>query len=62
ATASIKVKYDTRRVGRFQKTVTVQSNASNATEVLTIKGEILAPEATQTAPVNTTTGTSKVSK
>jgi len=62
ATASIKVKYDTRRVGRFQKTVTVQSNASNATEVLTIKGEILAPEATQTAPVNTSTGTSKVSK
>ncbi len=62
ATAAIKVKYDTRRVGRFQKTVTVQSNASNATEVLTIKGEILAPEATNTAPVNTTTGTSKVSK
>ena len=62
ATASIKVKYDTRRVGRFQKTVTVQSNASNATEVLTIKGEILAPEATQTAPVNTSAGTSKVSK
>ena len=30
ATASIKVKYDTRRVGRFQKTVTVQSNASKA--------------------------------
>ena len=62
ATAAIKVKYDTRRVGRFQKTVTVQSNASNATEVLTIKGEIIAPEATNTAPVNTTTGTSKVSK
>jgi len=62
ATASIKVKYDTRRVGRFQKTVTVQSNASNATEVLTIKGEIVAPEATQTAPVNTSAGTSKVSK
>jgi hypothetical protein len=62
ATAAIKVKYDTRRVGRFQKTVTVQSNASNATEVLTIKGEILAPAATTTAPVNTTTGTSKVSK
>ena len=62
ATAAIKVKYDTRRVGRFQKTVTVQSNASNATEVLTIKGEVLAPAAAQTAPVNTTSGTSKVSK
>ncbi|MDG1253057.1 MAG: DUF1573 domain-containing protein [Schleiferiaceae bacterium] len=62
ATAAIKVKYDTRRVGRFQKTVTVQSNAANATEVLTIKGEILAPAAANTTPVNTTTGTSKVSK
>ena len=62
ATAAIKVKYDTRRVGRFQKTVTVQSNASNATEVLTIKGEVLAPAAAQTAPVNTTSGTSRVSK
>jgi len=62
ATAAIKVKYDTRRVGRFQKTVTVQSNASNATEVLTIKGEVLAPAAAQTAPVNTTSGASKVSK
>ena len=62
ATAAIKVKYDTRRVGRFQKTVTVQSNASNATEVLTIKGEVLAPNATNTSPTNTSSGSSKVSK
>lgn len=39
--AVIKVKYDTKRVGQFQKTITVVSNASNSTEQLTIKGNVL---------------------
>lgn len=37
-TGEIKVKYDTNRVGPFQKTITVTSNAK--TTVLTIKGTV----------------------
>ncbi|CAI8332200.1 MAG: Uncharacterised protein [Owenweeksia sp. TMED14] len=62
ATASIKVKYDTRRVGRFQKTVTVQSNSKTPTKVLTIKGDVKDVAAVNTAPVNTPMGSSKISK
>lgn len=43
----ITVKYDTRRTGPFTKTVTVQSNASNSTLQLTIKGEVQAQPAGQ---------------
>jgi hypothetical protein len=42
--SKIKVKYDTKRVGPFSKTVTVNSNASNEpSKILTIKGTV-APE------------------
>lgn len=44
----IGVKYATDRVGAFTKTVTVTSNAAgNATMVLTIKGTVLADEASK---------------
>lgn len=46
----INVKYDTNRLGNFHKTVTVQSNAANKTVVLTIKGQVLNPNAQQTTP------------
>jgi len=46
----INVKYDTNRLGNFHKTVTVQSNAENQTVVLTIKGQVLNPNAQQTTP------------
>ncbi|MGX7667128.1 DUF1573 domain-containing protein [Flavobacterium pedocola] len=42
ARAVIKVKYDTHRIGGFQKNVTVTSNASETPKVLTIKGEVKA--------------------
>jgi hypothetical protein len=39
--ASIKVKYDTNRIGAISKTVTVTSNATNEpTKVLSIKGTV----------------------
>ena len=38
--SSIKVRYDTRRIGVFRKTITVTSNAENPTVVLEIRGEI----------------------
>ena len=52
-TASIKVKYDTKRVGPINKTVTVTSNATTEpTKTLRIKGTVEAVEGTG-APVNT---------
>jgi hypothetical protein len=41
--ADISVKYDTKRVGQFTKTITVTSNVSDPI-VLTIKGTVLAEE------------------
>ena len=50
AEGEIQVKYDTNRMGNFHKTVTVQSNATNKTVVLTIKGQVMNPEAQETTP------------
>lgn len=48
----ITVKYDTKRTGAINKSVTITSNAVNEpTKVLRIKGEVLAP-ADGGAPVN----------
>ena len=52
ASATIKVKYDTKRVGVINKSVTVTSNASNEpTKILRIKGTVKAKPAGG-APVN----------
>lgn len=42
----IKVKYDTKREGRFEKNVTVSSNSKLSTMKIRIKGEIKAKPAT----------------
>lgn len=44
-TGEIKIKYDTKRVGAFQKTITVLSNASEPNKIIRIKGKILAQNA-----------------
>lgn len=50
--AAIKVKYDSKRVGPINKSVTVTSNATNeASKVLRIKGNIEAVPTEPTAPV-----------
>ncbi len=54
ATATIDVKYATDRVGSFEKTITVSSNAKTASKILRIKG-VVKPEPTPA----TTTPTSK---
>lgn len=41
--ATIKVHYDTKRTGNFTKTVTLTSNAVEATKILTIKGNVNPP-------------------
>lgn len=43
-TGVIKVHYDTKRVGAFTKTVTLNSNAKTDTKILTIKGVVEASD------------------
>ena len=40
--SSIEVKYNTKRVGSFSKSITVYSNATNSPVVLKIKGNVVA--------------------
>ena len=54
--ASIKVKYDTKRIGLINKSVTITSNASNSPNaVVRIKGEVLNP-VTEATPVKDPAG------
>lgn len=50
ATGEIKVKYDTSRIGKFSKRVTLTTNANPETTVLTITGDVLKKEAPQGVP------------
>jgi hypothetical protein len=52
--ATIKVKYATDRVGAFEKTVTVTSNAKSASKVLKIKGVVKAPAEAAPTPAPST--------
>ena len=59
----IKVKYDTKRIGAFNKSVTITSNAkTEATKVIRIKGKTLAAEGEQTTPVKKPIENSPVAK
>lgn len=41
-TGELNIKYDTKRLGAFTKTVTVMSNAEGGNKILKIKGNIIA--------------------
>ena len=56
----IKVKYDTKRLGAFNKSVTITSNAATPTKVIKIKGKVNAPSG-NTSPVKQS-GASPVAK
>ena len=59
----IKVKYDTKRVGAFNKSVTITSNAkTDATKVIRIKGKTLAVDGAATTPVKKPIGNSPIAK
>lgn len=45
ASSAIKVKYDTKRIGLINKSVTITSNGETSTKIIRIKGEIKAPAA-----------------
>ena len=54
---TIKVKYATNRIGKFTKTITLTTNTPDKKPViLTIKGEVKAPEKETGAPTKKTTG------
>ncbi|MCB9015369.1 MAG: DUF1573 domain-containing protein [Lentimicrobiaceae bacterium] len=60
---SIKVKYDTNRLGPINKSITVMSNAKNTPVVLRIAGNIVKNQEETTIPEkNISTGTTPVSK
>lgn len=52
--ASIKVKYNTQRIGAINKSITVESNAVNNRVVLNIKGNV-SPKPVEAAPDNNAT-------
>ncbi|MCK9617941.1 MAG: DUF1573 domain-containing protein [Lentimicrobiaceae bacterium] len=58
----IKVKYDTKRTGKFAKQVTVVSNAKNSTIVLKIQGEVVDKNTTQAPIKDVNKGTMPVAK
>ena len=47
----IKVNYDEKRVGTFNKSITITSNAKNATQILKVKGKIIAAKKEETTPL-----------
>ena len=49
----IGVKYDTKRIGKFTKTITLTTNSKEKTKILTIKGEVSKPAAKAVAPAKT---------
>jgi cyclophilin family peptidyl-prolyl cis-trans isomerase len=56
ATGTIKVTYDTKRVGSFQKSVTITSNAVDSpVKVVNIKGEVLPENAAEVVNPNMST-------
>ena len=44
----IKVKYDTKRLGAFNKSVTITSNAATPTKVIKIQGKVIADSGSST--------------
>jgi len=49
----VKVRYDTKRIGKFTKTVTLTTNEEVGKRVITIKGEVLKPvEEPAAVPLN----------
>ena len=55
-TGELKVRYDTQRVGKISKTVTVKSNANNGTIYLKVVGTILAKPTQDQFPANNGNG------
>jgi hypothetical protein len=51
----IGVKYDTKRIGKFTKTITLTTNSTEKTKILTIKGDVQKPVEAPVAPAKPST-------
>jgi hypothetical protein len=49
-TGTIEVRYDTKRIGPFQKTVTLTTNEATSTHTLKIKGKVNAKPSEESVP------------
>ena len=58
----IGVKYDTKRIGKFTKTITLTTNTISKNKILTIKGEVLRPEEAPIAPAKPKTSPLEINK
>ena len=47
----IQVNYDEKRIGSFNKSITITSNAKNSPQIIKVKGKILATEKKNTQPI-----------
>ena len=47
----IQVNYDEKRVGSFNKSITITSNAKNSPQIVKVKGKILATEKQNSQPI-----------
>ena len=56
ATGEIGVNYDTKRTGKFTKTITLTTNAGKVPVILTIKGEVNPPPKDSQTPERKTEG------
>ncbi len=61
-TDTIKVHYNTNRIGAFHKSITVYSNASQPTVVLKMKGKVIREESTALPTKNVANGAAPVNK
>ncbi len=59
---TIKVHYDTKRIGTFHKSITVSSNANISSVVLKIKGKVIREESTALPTKNVAKGASPMNK
>ncbi|PID88877.1 MAG: hypothetical protein CSB02_00420 [Bacteroidia bacterium] len=59
---TIKVHYDTKRIGSFHKSITITSNATTPNVVLKIKGKVIREESTALPTKNVAKGASPMNK
>ena len=50
-TGVIKVNYDEKRVGSFNKSITITSNAKNSPQIIKIKGKIIVADKEEAEPL-----------
>ena len=58
----IQVNYDEKRVGSFNKSITITSNAKNSPQIVKVKGKILATEKKNSQPIKKQSNLAPVAK